>query len=69
MSGEQRSCFLHGDYSGRDACPTCDRRRDLAKRLGVMAYTTLHDKRMPQPLRDAYVVLLREAERFVLEGR
>lgn len=49
--------------------PAADR-RSLSKRLGVMADVLVHSSRRPtQARKDEIVLLLREAERWILEGR
>jgi hypothetical protein len=76
---ETRSCFLHGDYTGLDACAKCAAigrpEPTLARRLGWMADAVVHAKTGPRgrfftrERADEIALLLREAERRVLEGR
>lgn len=79
MSTETRSCFLHGDYTGKDECPGCKvigrPEPTLARRLGWMADAVVHAKTGPsgrfftRDRADEIALLLREAEKHVLEGK
>ena len=76
---EQRSCFLHGDYSDVERCPGCARtgrpEPTLARRLGWMADAMVHaavgstSRFYSRERVDEIVLLLREAEKRILESR
>jgi hypothetical protein len=76
---EQRSCFIHGDYTGKDACPGCAAigrpEPTLARRLGWMAEAMVGAKVGPQARFytrervDEIVLLLREAEKWIVNAQ
>ena len=75
---ETLSCFMHGDYAGKDVCPSCAAigrpEPTLAHRLGWMADAMISARVGPQARFfsrtrvDEIVLLLREAEKRILEG-